>query len=573
MKKVIRFVAMVISIMLILSAFCFSVYADMGGPIFISYLVKVANAEGAKGEYSKWNEITEDYDKFPITVPQNEILTITGESYSKDGSLELSASYDGENVVISSKDVKMIKDSVDSSETRKIEEPLNVVVINEDGAAVRKGPAEGYAEIGRIPYGTEITCDLMQKDMGDVESWGYVKFNGLEGWVNFSEYGYGFDFASINEPEYTGEAMVISENVRLSLYPFDIDGNEYYSNYDNKYVSGEIPVGTVLKFECYYSHPKQVFVYTEYKGVKGWLLADEYYNGGGYREKCAFGEERTIINCTHNEVKLFSEPFDGGTFLGEYLEYNVPAVSDMNALDCSEKMPTFSEENSEDYYYYRSYRVTVNGKTGWITDDENIMVENYWDETYYAPEKLNVYSEPDALSKVVAEIPQFGEISCRFYGNSEYPYTYISNKEFSGWVEKNDLARESNIIASFDHDVKMYKTLDEEDDAILTIPGYERFEALYTMDSGSGMYVRYMGLEGWVFDDDYECLEEIEKTTSAAIGTETGTEAAAAQETENSSSGVSVKTLIICCVATAAIISISAIVIFKFVNKKKKEQE
>lgn len=524
MKKRNLIVVLFITIMVLFSAFCTFASADMGSPVFTEYLVTVNNPKGAKAKYSIWNsKLNKDFYHY-LTIPDGTTLKVISEEYSK-GKLLLTADYDDYRVSFSSNDVIIIKDSIGKSETRKIEEPFHLVVINEKGAALRKGPSEAYKEIVNIPYGTKITCDLMQKELSDVESWGYIEYKGYEGWIHLAEYGYGFDFAEYNTTGIPNEAMVIADGVRLSLYPDNV--GEYSAIKDNRYVSKVIPSGTILKFDITYNQAKQFFALTEYNGVKGWLLAGEFYNGGGYAQQCAIKGTVTIISISKDKIKLFSKPYEKGEFLGEYLDYNVPIVADMSAYDYSQEYE--DNEYGESYKSIGTYRVKINGKVGWVTSE---YIADGVEETVFAGKDLKMYSEPDTKSKALTVIPSSSGFQIRCLGNKigdDFYYFYITYNNKPGWV------------------ICSYK------DILFENPKAETELAKSTTELSENNQNEILSE-----DNNTDITEKI--TTELSTG-------------ESVSEKTSPKSLIITCVSAAVIICISAVAVFVFINKKKKKND
>lgn len=424
MKKLVSlFIALVLALGCVVPAF-----ADMDGPFFLNYEAVIINPNGA--EFSRWFNSKQE----EITIPSGTVVMVTGE-YEDKGQTEAFCTYGQYSGTVLLSDIAKLNEKVGPEKAYKLKTPQTRICVNEKGAPIRKGPSESYDEIGRIPYKTKLKIDYVVNSGGADDgfgpdySWSYITYNGVTGWVDTMQMYQNYDFVTSVDDNlvYTGEVLTL-EDVRLTAKPDRVD--EYNDNY---YISGKIPKNTTLYFEYLYNGIKDNYAFVEYNGAKGWLYLDECL---GYTQdfisSTVVGKRGCVIAMDKSGVKLYTEPLGKGSFTGKTLPYNEIAVFDMMAEN--------SYETGEyDCIFEETFRVTVDGVTGWVTtiDTSPSLAFNVgWHgglAEFIAKREIFVYSEPNVSSEIIATIQNGGKYFEIFYSYGS-DFDYVKYGKTTGWV-------------------------------------------------------------------------------------------------------------------------------------------
>lgn len=246
MKKFFYF-SMILICFILISNFC---YADYGIPMIIEYDAKVINPNGTN---------TLDYSgKTNGVIPYETVVHVLYEDGGKAFVLQ-----NNNTVGINLEDIKPVSNEIDMSKANN--EEIEMYVYKE-GAYLYNGPSITY---GKMEGDIEIPKGTIVKIEASTDTWGYVEYNGIKGWVYI----------------YTSDA-ISPYNMTCSLTNI---GREDYSHYytikditltstigakDNV---GTIPAGEHVNsyFYSYYPDPHGKTVYIEYKDLKGWYTINE----------------------------------------------------------------------------------------------------------------------------------------------------------------------------------------------------------------------------------------------------------------------------------------------------------
>lgn len=175
MRKVLKFA---ILFMIIVFGLQVCVNADMGAPMIKPYKAKVINPEGVVCYDHQGNVITKlEYgDEIEITFEY---------SWSEEKNASFEVKKEGqttETAYINFKDFAPVEE-IYVSKKLKTDEPIDRVVVAEDGAELYKGPGLGYDKLGVvIPRGSEIVTYSDSEGYGD-NPWFYTTYEGTSGWV------------------------------------------------------------------------------------------------------------------------------------------------------------------------------------------------------------------------------------------------------------------------------------------------------------------------------------------------------------------------------------------------------
>lgn len=488
-KKLIFFMALIM--------FPTLVMADAGPPQLIGYEALISNKNGV--EYYDYDYIEGDGEfKIEGNLKYNDLIRvfyeekINGKMYAQfDYYVNDEESISGyvllSEIKLKNDTYKLNKDDiveVDKYQTK-------AKVLNKDGIYLRKGPAEAYDKITKIPYDAEMKASFRDMD----EIWIYVDYNGTKGWVDSSNESIGYfntdPILICDNEEFVSGDVVISE-----IKPNTIITDGYYIT---KY------------FNDNHSYQNK-YIYFEYNKKKGHI---KYYNGDNvihYNE----AKELTVKNLDVNLYETRS--------IKSKLITNIPADTVLKYNYISETEYSFARY---EHCVYTEY----NGKKGWVIigDMFNNVYEGVPLET-----SVNFYTmfKTDVLNKngeKIGEIPASSKISTSYIDlatcdDSSTCKVYVKYNDITGYVLKNELADdmeaeyfEPYIAEEYDK-IKLYETLDtnpkvlieekyspkkmKKTIATLCVRYYSDKEENYYLD-----YVEYNGKKGWIitkysYDDE-----------------------------------------------------------------------
>ena len=541
-----KFLAIILASLMFLGL-AMPAFADMDGPIFKDYEVRIVNKNGAEMFRENYYETdSSDYgtsvmEEIGVTIPYGEIVIITGE-YEFEGELYLNVEYNEEWGYLKQEDTDVEVDEISYKEGVKLETPRKVAIVGK-GFYLYKGPSKNYDKVGaEVAVGTILTYEYGLID-NDYNPWAYFTYNGVSGWGEVYQYGAQYNCASIVDENcgYRGDLYVASTGVKLT----DMPESTVYGNDDIKYVSKEIPVGTRLTFDFYYNDAKSIFVYVEYGGAKGWLEADCGYNGFTY-DKTAIGTSSAVYVWQDEGLPVYSEIGNTSSKVLAKLEKGSLVKADYRCFRIEEDKTKELDEYGDYPSIERSwYGVEVNGKLGWINivieqDNENDVGTNWCALQRVTKNKdVALYKEPEDGSDVVIEIPAGSDILevGSKYDDSGIDWVLVDYSGNIGWIEFGDMV--------------------------------DKFYDEYTFEEYFSGKLTSEYLEAARTGKPLPTEPVTEETTQPSTVTEPETETVSAETEENKN--LSSSQIIIFCVAGALVLAATAAVTIVLINKKKRE--
>ncbi len=593
-------------------------FADMDSPMFTAYEAYVVKEDGTPLCSFEWDYETDitTIEETDTVIPKGEKVTVTGE-YLCNGAYYGNVNYNDKYGYVLLTDVSNEQPKYGSENAHKLEKPETVVVINPDGVYLRSGPSMTYDVVSKkIEFGTVLTYELVNDEY--FHSWAYITYNGESGWLYTVQYGFDnvYNCASLisqNDDDYndfTGKLLTIADGLQLTETPDE----------SSKKVSDKIPAKTELTFEWFFEFAKSIAVYTEYNGVKGWLVANEYWDTSAATENI----KESIVFSSEEKIYLYDFP-DG--------EKTENYVCNGDVLQCNYSATKNDYEDEDEYSFTDWYMVTANGKTGWIApngDDISMSyIDVHSDGTAYIFEDMPAYSEAEKITdKPAFVVPADAEVLCiksfsRYNHDNDTDnvtkdesWYYIDFNGKTGWICNDkliDTYADSRLSADI-YDWKeiryvtsanIYETYSNtsgivgqisEDTAVRRIYSYSVGMEDENPDDGFGYdYVEYNGIKGWIDKknshdeygyarilenrEEYSALseeefdvkfrEQIDKLNEELTEPET-TEPESTETHKPEESTASPKTLIIGCVAGGAVLALTAFVVILLINKKKK---
>ena len=595
-------------------------FADMDSPMFTAYEAYVVKEGGTPLYRFDWDYETDitTVEETDTVIPKGEKVTVTGE-YLCNGAYYGNVDYNDKYGYVLLTDVSNEQPKYGSENAHKLEEPETVVVINPDGVYLRSGPSMTYDVVSKkIEFGTVLTYELVNDDY--FHSWAYITYNGESGWLYTVQYGFDnvYNCASLvsetkgDDYYATGKVMTIDDGLQLTETPDE----------SSKKISDKIPAGTALTYEWFFEFAKSVAVYTEYNGVKGWLIADEAWDTTAAIET----DREAIVISSEEKTYLYDSPngkkTDNYVLNGDILQYSYIATK-----------PDY--ETEDDFSFTDWYMVTANGKTGWISSADDGVLISYIDVhpegTAYLFEEMPVYSEAGKTTdKPVFYVPADAEVLCiksfeiYDYDNDndndnvtkDESWYYIDFNGKTGWICDDRLidSYADNRLSADIYDWKEIRYVTwanihesysrasgivgqiSEDTAVRKIYSYSVGMEDGNYDDGFGYeYIEYNGIKGWVDKnsihdeygyarileerEEYSALseeefdvkfrEQINKLNEELTEPET-TEPESTETHKPEENTASPKTLIIGCVAGGAVLALTAFVVILLINKKKK---
>lgn len=319
MKKVLKVMVLLV---ILLFGLQLCVQADMGAPMIRPYKAKVINPDGVRCRDHQGNVVAEL--KYGDEIEINYEATWEEEPYA---SFELDTeTYASAHIDL--KDIAPVEEMYVSKEL-KVDNPMDRVVVAEEGVELYKGPGFGYEQMGiNIPRGTEIVT-YAEGDFGD-NPWFYTTYEGTSGWVcELDALG-----TYISEPQ---------------VFVSEITFMEFVTGNDIPKELAKIPANTLIKNVIQLDPWRQAF-YFNYNGQWGII---------GDREGLYKSTEIEIYK-TQSEIKIFEEYVN--TFILENpSEYGLDKLPEV-----IETIPANTEIAIQygDYLGEASY-VSYKGAQGW----------------------------------------------------------------------------------------------------------------------------------------------------------------------------------------------------------------
>ena len=185
MKKISRLL-----ILLLVAFIPFAVKADMGAPMVKPYKVTVISSSGLDYTIGHYDTVQRKYVEEKKHFNQGDTFYITYEegdpysgSLSEDGTdlISINASDKGKYKPV---DSEYVPNDSEVSKYGKVENSYKTAETLKE-VELRKGPADAYEVITKIPAGTKLSYKYGIGDSGIVYI--YVDYNGQKGWINVLE--------------------------------------------------------------------------------------------------------------------------------------------------------------------------------------------------------------------------------------------------------------------------------------------------------------------------------------------------------------------------------------------------
>ena len=537
-----RIISIIIAVLTMLTAFV-PAFADGGGPVYVSFEAVVTDRLGAAVYDPNW-----DFGSNAVMVitgervPYDAVCEITGE-YSVGGEQYYYVVYEEKEIYgyVKESDVKNVSDSVSYTKDDKLDQPINIMVLED--TYLRKGYSKMFDTVGNvIKAGTKLTINYMVGDLY-FTSWGYVSYNGTEGWIDLrtNEEDCPVAFSVSDKNNIPSEIYVVEDEVKLTLNP-EYDESEK----ENAFVSGTIPKGTKLTPKFYKRDYFRFYFYTEYEGIKGWLTyADDIFGDEKWDNKIAIKRTEEFVVMAKN-IPVYEECGNESS--------NVLGVVKKNTI-----IQTYFTYANRRFLngdpvdgYVDWYAVKINGKQGWIP------VEDYGTELFYA------YNVPKLrVTKSTAIIYENGDLNSRQKGvipigkevlsfASDDTYRFVDYNGIRGWVNYK-------AFEDYDYDIHWKVSYDEYFDGKYT-PEY-----LYELRTGEKPMTDIATEPETTVEKETE-VESVQ-TTQAETTEETVTEKAE----EAKSASMTPVQITFSCIAGALILAATAAVSIVFIKKKKAE--
>lgn len=312
-------------------------YADFGIPEIIQYDATIINESGANAVDYSGNTIA--------VIPSETVIKVLYENDRK-----AFIKYNNSDVGVSLEDIKPISNEIDISEATYGEKEMYVY---KEGAYLYNGPSITY---GKVEGDIEIPKGNIVKITASTETWGYVEYNGIKGWVYI----------------YTSDT-VSPYNMTCSLTNIDYeDFSHYYTIKDISLNStigandniGTIPAGEHINsyFYSYYPDPHGRTIYIEYKDLKGWYTINEEEVYQDY-------SNLDITASVSQNCKIYSEilPMNSDTVERTF-------SNSIGTLTANTECKVIYETVNKyiDYIY-----IEYNGITGWLDTNSYSINSNY----------------------------------------------------------------------------------------------------------------------------------------------------------------------------------------------------
>ena len=481
MKKVLFLVVMFI--------FPLIVFADGAGPYVKEYEVYVSNPAGAKAYDYNGKETGE---VFPVDttfkVYMEEII---------NGVYYVDVMYKDDYYLCKSSDLSLKKDfAIPDEDTWRSETPIKLYTYT-NGGYLYKGPSKKYDKVmsSEIPVGTILTYEY------ETYGWAYVTYNNEKGWVFI----YQKDDRSNPYDDNTSFAKLTDETV------FTLPGTSLLD--DNGKEIEKINDFTEVRINYYLGYlnawPGATQYNVNYKGKVGWIYATAEKNDND--DTLYFFKDVDLFETTNSKKKIGTIPKNTEIKYDYYVN---------------------------NYQDAPTYYLTYNGKTGSISDYDNVLynhlVDSYdKDYKYVIYDSVDVYDKP--FGKVIDKAVAGNEMQIKYHYYAEEDedgdWLYVISSDYEGWI------------------------------------CLESTEILKQIENGKETDIDESDWEAPTYDDDYwdeYFREDYEKGDSDSL-----------LDDENTvlNTGLSPIELTLCCVGGAFILAVTAFVVIKLINKKKKSKE
>lgn len=437
-----------------------TVYADMGAPENMTYEVEITNPDGIS--LYKINCGTNNTNCKLVknaTIPKGAAFSIyyeekiNGEDYAYISYKKNSGYIKISDVTITSKEI-----SLDDESVNKLKNPYKRTVLV-DELKVYSSPAKGFKVVGTIPKGVEIE---LTHSSGD--SWYYVEYKNIKGWVDY----YNGTLGEYHDVEFEilTERKIYSE---ISFAFSDDDAN----------IVGTIPANTKIK--GYYSLDQwsRYKYYVEYDGIKGYIDSNDIASIQENKKVKLFNKAKGF--------KTFSKA-DECVYTDCKADIVIPEGTELNFLKYS--------SNSGNGPIPSFYQVEYKNEKYWIFDGFWIENSSFLEYSYVARmlnenkiinEELSLYNNPndaadaddeDVIAEPIGTIAKDEEVKA-IYSIDGYMYYFEKSDGTKGW------AKYYNYVTYEEETTE--ETTDKKDDEEIEIKekGLSEKEFLYICIGGA----------------------------------------------------------------------------------------
>lgn len=436
------------------------VSADMGAPENMSYEIEITNATGTAYYEMTWSSNQTKLVKIG-TIPKGEKFTIYYEE-NINGMIYATVTYKNKTGYIKISDTTITTEEIelDDESVTKLEKPIKRTVLS-NNLTIHTSPANAFKTIGTIPKGEEIKLTYSAGD-----TWYYVEYNGIKGWVE----GYNGTLG-----KYIDKEILFINDHKMYSKP----NNMSETSTSNLILT--IPTNT--KINGYYELDDwTTSYYVEYQDQEGYISDEK------------IGIKRNKKLKLFKDVQAFNTIEDAENYAYEP-EKNKSSIT----------IPKDTELTELYYYIIRRgiggfpyYQVKYNGKEYWIvdnfqTDDNDFFTNNsiatIENKTIKILEDIYVYETPEAAAKygydnnnkeVVATIKKNEEIKLIYSFNG---YHYIETKDgINGWIM---YYISSDNDEDYFSDEKILSKDNEDDEIEVEEKGLSKEELMYICIGGA----------------------------------------------------------------------------------------
>lgn len=362
-----------------------------------------------------------------------------------------------------------------------------------------------------------------------------------------------------NSKEYkidANDVTVYSETINLDDYKKEEKKLYFFQDEVNIYkgpskvygkISGKIPKGTVLTTK-YYDYN---FAYVEYQNIKGWIFSsqnnwtshypNEYNNCvlfNSDEKKVMTIFETELVDIEDNKIKVPAE-----TYLSyEFYSYNLAVVN----------------YNDKDYFLYFGNVLNPDKNIVMLVDEKKEVLTTKEIEIYDSFKNKNVIGTIPANEVITLQVifdESAESVLSKFYVN--YNGTKGLIIDDSAWyIQKEN--KYHNLSKTIQIDLYQYKK-DEKPIKTISIDSY-----YLKWNAYDWYYIESNDNKGWIKVDDIKS-DVIDKANEEETNKDKETN-------KNIFSNISIKELAIYIVVGTLLISLTAFVTIKLVNKNKKEK-
>lgn len=436
----------------------------------------------------------------------------------------------------------------------------DVIITNPKGASLYT--EEGKKTNTTIDFDTKITISYERLIKGELYLEYYSEEDEKYGYIKFSD------------------VKLFDEEIDFSQLYENKDKEQYYSYEETKMYKGPsavygeikdvtIPEGTIIDYT--YGDGAS-WIYTEYKGIKGWVYVFDY--NGIYPQAI----ETTVAYVTKNERVLI---------LGDQKVYNnkgdvigvVKNLTEHDALYYSNSRNNFGQ------IYIKSTDIE-----GWVKSTGEFGANGAYrieDEEYKilvaSKNGIALFDDPELQKIYNITIPYGTKIYAKYFIHLSPDGDVASQVEYQGkkyWINANDsnvLMEEIVTIESLGKTKTLYKYNNTEESLNIEVPANEKIISKYnyieyTQEQNeygtiynTWYYIEYQGTKGWIF-----VSSDPEKEENPVIIKPEDDKEPEEEKNKEKSEGLSPTQIAIMAIVVSAFLAVGALTTILLINKKKK---